>query len=266
MARVKPRGVLIAGNWKMNQGLGEMIHFMTELKTHVSSLPMDRKALIFPMAPLLHATLSQASVLPFPLEVGAQNAWGEPKGAFTGELSAPLLKELGVTWALVGHSERRQLFGESDAQIARRVEGLLEQGLRVMLCVGETRGERDANRTWEVLGRQLDAVIGTAATQGSRSRAYLDGRLVIAYEPVWAIGTGLTATVDQAQEAHAWIRHYLTSRCGAESAARTPLLYGGSVTPENVSSLLACEDVDGALVGGASLKATSFAALLGAKS
>jgi triosephosphate isomerase len=170
-----------------------------------------------------------------------------------------MLQEIGVTSVLVGHSERRQYFGETDEGVRKRAEGLLAQGLRVVLCIGETRAEREAGKTHEVLERQLAGGL-PGAKQGSSP--YLDGRLVLAYEPVWAIGTGLTASPEQAEEAHQMIRKFLWDRLGMEPSGRTPVLYGGSVTPDNIRALLSCPNIDGGLIGGASLKPDSYLAML----
>jgi triosephosphate isomerase (TIM) len=267
----KPRGVLIAGNWKMNHGPAEAEAFLRAfLEKARSALPPSAEphlasgslqACVIPPAISLERARKAAADAPFPVHIAAQNAHWERKGAFTGELSGPMLQEIGVTWALVGHSERRQHFGETDESARRRTEGLLAQGFRVILCIGETRAERESGRTEEVLARQLD---GALPERGAGAAAYLDGRLVIAYEPVWAIGTGLTATPQQAEEAHQAIRKRLWDRFGVSAAGQTPILYGGSVTPENADSLIACPNVDGALVGGASLKPESLLALLAA--
>jgi triosephosphate isomerase len=186
-----------------------------------------------------------------PLGIGAQNAYGLASGAFTGEISAPMLEELGVRAALVGHSERRQHFGETDETAKKRAEGLLTQGLEVVYCIGETRAEHEAGRTRAVLEKQLSALLSGQATK------YLDGRLILAYEPVWAIGTGLTATPQQAEDAHSFLRAEL-AKVSAAAAEKTPILYGGSVTPDNIDSLLTRPNVDGCLVGGASLKPAGY--------
>jgi triosephosphate isomerase len=261
---------LIAGNWKMNHTAAETAAFFGRLAELWSKAPLEAEArsslkkgslgaLLFPPMLSLAAAVEHAEGAPFAIEVGAQNVHWEKKGAFTGEVSGPMIAELGLRWALVGHSERRQYFGETDETVRKRAESLLAQGFQVMMCIGETRAEREAGQTAAVLTRQLAGALPAA---GQGAAAYLDGRLVIAYEPVWAIGTGLTATPAQAQEAHALVRGLLRERFGAEAADITPLLYGGSVTPENVDSLLACPDVDGALVGGASLKPEGFLALV----
>jgi triosephosphate isomerase len=263
------RGILIAGNWKMNGTRAETEKFFSELNSHpdralqgpaLLELRSGRlQAVLIPPMLSLERALPLAKQAPFKVELAAQNAHWEKKGAFTGEISGPMLTELGLSWVLVGHSERRQYFGETDETVRKRAESLLAQGLRVILCIGETRAEREAGQTQAVLTRQLAGALPEA---GKGAAAFLDGRLVLAYEPVWAIGTGLTATPEQAEEAHDFLRSRLNQAYGAEAAQRTQLLYGGSVTAENVDSLLRCPNVDGALVGGASLKPDSFLALL----
>ena len=215
----KPRGILIAGNWKMNFGPRETERFLKDLKalSDKGLRPQDFKLLestrlqacLIPPTLSLVAARHFAAQSPFPLHIAAQNAHWEKKGAFTGETSGPQLEEIGVRWALVGHSERRQFFGETDETARKRTESLLEQGLRVILCVGESLAEREAARTHEVLLRQLD---GACPEAGKGIARFMNGKLVIAYEPVWAIGTGRTATPAQAEEAHGMIRAWLAGR------------------------------------------------------
>lgn len=268
----KPRGVLIAGNWKMNHTCAETEGFFSAIEELTRKTPLSPEAksglksgalgaLIFPPMLSLARAAQLAEKAPFTFEVGAQNVHWERKGAFTGEISGPMVAELGLRWALIGHSERRQYFGETDETVRKRCESLLAQGFQVVMCVGETRAEREGGKTEAVLARQIE---GALPKKGEGAAAFLDGQLVIAYEPVWAIGTGLTATPQQAQEAHAYLRGLLRERFGSFAAEETPILYGGSVTPENIDSLLACQDVDGGLVGGASLKPDGFLALLSA--
>lgn len=261
------RGILIAGNWKMNHGARATAEFAAQLKAGWNSLsePTRRAfgsgdasaagagplfALVFP--PFLSLETARREFAGTPVAVGAQNVHFEEKGAFTGEISGAMLKEIGVGTTLVGHSERRQYFGETDASVKKRAESHLRQGFTVVLCYGETRAERGANQTDAVLERQLRDGLPTEWSD----------RLILAYEPVWAIGTGLTATPEQAEAAHAFSRAFLVKKYGAERAAMTKILYGGSVTPDNVRGLLEKPNVDGGLVGGASLKAESFLALL----
>jgi triosephosphate isomerase len=233
--------VLIAGNWKMFKGSSEAAEFCAALRDRESELEGMDVVVCPPYTSLHHAVavLAGTSVAVF-----AQNVHWASEGPFTGEVSPAMLRELGVTGAIVAHSERRQLFAETDETAALRVEGALDGGLSVIACVGETEGEREAGETDSVLGRQVEA-LRTVVDED-----HLD-RLAIAYEPVWAIGTGRTATPDQAEEAHALIKRLLD----------VPVLYGGSVKPDNAAELLAQTNVDGALVGGASLELDSFLAI-----
>jgi triosephosphate isomerase len=233
--------MLIAGNWKMHKTAAETIEFGTALRRAVEPLEGVDVVVCPPYTSLDEAVRVLAGS---GIEVFAQNAHWEKEGAFTGEISAPMLAELGVVGSLVAHSERRQLFAETDESSARRIAGVLDAGLRVIACVGETEQEREAGETEAVLRRQVEAIRGAVEDDDVH-------RLTIAYEPVWAIGTGRTATPEQAEEAHALIR----------SLFDVPLLYGGSVKEDNAAELLSQPDVDGALVGGASLEVESFAAI-----
>ena len=227
--------MLIAGNWKMYKGPAETAEFCIELKRQIPELENLDVAVCPPFASLAVAVQILAGT---DIAVAAQNVHWEDEGAFTGEVSAPMLRELGVYGAIVGHSERRQLFGETDETTAKRARAALDAGLSVIACVGETEAEREAGETEAVLRRQVSALEA-------------EDNLVVAYEPVWAIGTGKSATPEMAQEAHVLIKSLLA----------VPVLYGGSVKPENAAELLALPDVDGALVGGASLDVESFAAI-----
>ena len=287
----KPRGIVIAGNWKMNFLPQETNQFFTTLKSRAGEFIAPEYAGLFeskrlrvvlcPPTLCLERAEALSAHLPFPLSLSSQNAHWEKKGAFTGEISGPMLQAIGIDWSLVGHSERREFFGETDLSAQKKTESLLAQGFHVILCIGETRAERESGKTHEVLARQLDvalppdstALLDIALPGGSSSVQNAQGvseikntlpppRLILAYEPVWAIGTGLSATPEQAQEAHHFIRQHLQSLLGANRAQAVPLLYGGSVTQENIDSLLHCPDVDGVLVGGASLKPESFLALI----
>jgi triosephosphate isomerase (TIM) len=226
--------MLIAGNWKMFKGQSEAAAFCRQLRG--AELPDGVDVVVCP--PFVSLGLAVQALAGTEIGVFAQNCHWEPEGAFTGEVSPPMLQELGVYGTLVGHSERRQWFGDTDDLVAQRVRGCLEAGLHVIACVGETAEERDAGLAHAVLRRQLAAFEP-------------DDNLVIAYEPVWAIGTGRTATPQTAQEAHETIKELL----------ELPVLYGGSVKPENAAELLAQPAVDGALVGGASLDVRSFVAI-----
>lgn len=241
------RKKIFAGNWKMHHGPKETAAFVKEFSELVSP-DSHREWVLFP--PALSLPALQQGLKGSLIKHGAQNCHYEPKGAFTGELSVAMLKEVGCTYSLVGHSERRQLFGETDATCAKKVKALAEGGLIPMLCIGETQKERDAEQTVEVLKRQV-----------TESLSLWDPSLplVIAYEPVWAIGTGRVATPAQAEEAHLAVRRMLSERFGAQKAAETAILYGGSVKPDNCRELAALPNIDGFLVGGASLVAKTFA-------
>ena len=226
--------MLIAGNWKMFKGAHQAREFASQIRRIA---PEGVDVVVCPPYPSLEATLHGLGP-DSTTRVYAQNVHWELEGAFTGEVSPPMLAELGVAGAIVGHSERRQLFGETDETMRLRADAALEAGLHVIACVGETEAEREAGETEAVLERQVSVI--------PRHE-----RLVIAYEPVWAIGTGKTATPEIAQEAHAFVK----------SLHGAPVLYGGSVKPENAAILLSLPDVDGALVGGASLDVQSFEAI-----
>ena len=228
--------MLIAGNWKMYKGAHQAREFAAQIRRLPERVPTV-DVVVCPSYVALEAAIEGLGA-ETRARVYAQNVHWQLEGAFTGEVSAPMLLELGVMGAIVGHSERRQLFGETDDTVRRRAETALEAGLAVIACVGETEAEREAERTEAVLERQV-SVLPTHE------------RLVIAYEPVWAIGTGRTASAEMAQVAHAFIK----------SLHATPVLYGGSVKPDNAAALLAQPDVDGALVGGASLDLPSFEAI-----
>jgi len=225
--------MLIAGNWKMYKGPAEAAEFCLGLREQ----ELDGIDVVV-CPPYLSLTVAVQLLAGTEIAVAAQNVHWEDEGAYTGEISARMLREVGVYGTIVGHSERRQYFGESDETVGKRVHAALQAGLFVIACVGETEEERETGQTEAVLRRQLSVLEP-------------DDNLVVAYEPVWAIGTGKTATPDTAREAHAFIKSLLN----------VPVLYGGSVKPENAAELLAQADLDGALVGGASLDLESFTAI-----
>jgi triosephosphate isomerase (TIM) len=245
------RRKLIAGNWKMFKTVAEAVALVEEIKKGVAGAPGD--ALVAPPFTAIAAVVNAAKGSP--VAVAAQNMHFEKEGAFTGEVSAPMLVDAGVTHVILGHSERRQYFGETDEGVAKKTTAALEANLLPISCVGETLAEREAGRTMEVVGRQTFAILDAVKADEAR-------RVVIAYEPVWAIGTGKVATPEQAQEVHAFIRERIAAKHGQPVADVLRILYGGSVKPDNVKGLMALPDVDGALVGGASLKADSFLKLV----
>ena len=243
------RRPLLAGNWKMYKTVAEAVALAQEIRAGLALPLKDRDVLVAPPFTALSAVseaLRGSGVL-----LGAQNMHWEREGAFTGEISPVMLKDVGCAHVILGHSERRHIFGESDEMIARKTRAAVDNGLTPILCVGETLPERESSRTLEVVERQLERAL-RALTPDEASRA------VVAYEPVWAIGTGRTATPDQAQEVHAFIRKRVGVTHGEPPAAALRILYGGSVKPDNVDGLMSQPDVDGALVGGACLKAESF--------
>lgn len=244
----------MAANWKMNLTHEEVAPYLDRFLAEAGGLRGVEVVLIpsFTSIPALAGALEAA---PAPVGLGAQNVHWEKGGAFTGEVSAAMLRALKVQYVVIGHSERRQGLGETDEVVAKKVTAALQAGLNPLLCVGEILAERDAGQVEEVLGRQLrEALAGCSPEDLSR--------VVIAYEPVWAIGTGRTATAAQAQEAHAFIHSVLASAFGPPAAETVRIQYGGSVKPDNARALLGQPDVDGALVGGASLDPRSFAQIV----
>ena len=242
------RTPLIAGNWKMYKTVAETVKHVTLLRALVKDIT-DVEIVVAPPFPSIRAAadgLRGSNVL-----VAAQNLHWEREGAFTGEVSAPMIKEAGAELVIIGHSERRTLFGETDATVNRKIGAAFASDLTPIVCIGETLDQRERNETLDVLDRQIKTGLdGVTAAQL--------GRLVLAYEPVWAIGTGRNATPAQAGEAHHHIRQRLRQWFGAEAADRCRVIYGGSVKPENIRDLVAQPDVDGALVGGASLDVRAF--------
>ena len=247
------RTPLVAANWKMHKTVAETEAFLDALLPRVAGLG-PAELVVCPPYPSLAAAVARCAGSG--VRVAAQNMHSEPEGPFTGEIAAPMLTELGVDAVVLGHSERRRLFGESDEALARKVPAALEARLTPILCVGETDAERDAEQTEAVLRRQLDADL--AAVEDADL-----GRLVVAYEPIWAIGTGRNATPEQAEEAIGFIRELLAAR-DPEAAATVRILYGGSVKTGNAAELFSLPSIDGGLVGGASLDPGDFAAICAA--
>ncbi len=249
MARRK----FVCGNWKMHKTVSEAVALVKELEAGLAEVRGKVQVAVAPPFTALHA-VAQAIGHGGTLELAAQNVHWEAQGAFTGEISAPMLADACCTHGIVGHSERRQLFGEVDETVRKKVGALLQVNVRPIVCVGETLAEREANRTLEVVDRQVRR--GLAGLPPEVLAA-----VTVAYEPVWAIGTGKTATAAQAQEVHAAIRRILRE-LGGGIADQIRIQYGGSVKPENAAELMSQPDVDGALVGGASLKGKDFLAIV----
>lgn len=248
------RRMMVAGNWKMNTNRAEALQLASALKAKLAAAGAVQIAICPPFPYLLTVgEVLQGS----PIELGAQNLYPETKGAFTGEVSPTMLTDCGVRWVILGHSERRHVIGESNEFIRKKVACALAGGLGVILCIGETLAQRQANQTEKILAEQLSGSLPELAAEQIKP-------MVIAYEPVWAIGTGVNATPEQAEAAHRFIRSQLQSRFGQEAAQGWRLQYGGSVTAANAMSLLAQPNIDGVLVGGASLKPDDFLAIIAA--
>jgi len=245
------RKPILAANWKMHKTQGEAMQFVAAFLPLVKDATAVEILLApaFPALARVGEALSGSNVL-----LAAQNVNPELQGAFTGEVSPAMLADVGCRYAIVGHSERRSLYGEDDGFVARKARALLERGIRPIVCVGETLAEREAGRTFGVVGGQLEGSLREVPSERA-------AEVVVAYEPVWAIGTGRTATPALAQEVHAFVRERLTARFGAAAQAMR-IQYGGSVKPENVDDLMAQPDIDGALVGGASLDPEAFARIV----
>ena len=245
------RTPFVVGNWKLNKTIAESLALVTELKNQLGSV----KGVAVGVAPVFLSLPAVAKRLEgTPIATCAQNCHWETSGAWTGEVSPTLLADAGASWVIVGHSERRQFFGDTNESVGKKARAVLDAGLGAIVCVGESLAERDGGRTLEVVDGQLAG--GLAAIDAAAA-----AKIVIAYEPVWAIGTGRTATPAQAQEVHAHIRTRLRDRYGAV-ADTIRIQYGGSVKPNNAEALMAERDIDGALVGGASLEAADFIAIV----
>ena len=245
---------IVAGNWKMNTTLDEGV----ELANNVNTLLQGKKANcdVIVCVPFTHLTSVNAVLDPALVKLGAENCSEHAKGAYTGEVSASMVKSTGAEYVILGHSERRQYFGENNAQLLAKTKLALENGLRPIFCVGEVLEERENGTYNEVVKSQVEALFDLSAEDF--------GQIVVAYEPVWAIGTGKTATADQAQDMHAHIRAVIAEKYGKEVADNTSILYGGSCKPGNAKELFAKADVDGGLIGGASLNPEDFIAIINA--
>lgn len=247
---------LIAGNWKMHKNCEEAIASAEKLKTLCSEFSSEREIVIAPAFTALypvHKTLKGTGI-----KLSGQNVYWAKEGAYTGEVSTNMLRSAGCEYVIIGHSERRHIFGETDGDVNSKIKASIEAGLAPVLCIGETDSEKENGKTFFVLDRQLENGLKDVPFSGVNS-------VVIAYEPVWAIGTGKTATPETAQEVHAWIRNFLEKKYGEALAKSVRIIYGGSVKPDNISGLMQLPDVDGVLVGGASLEPESFFSILSYK-
>ena len=250
------RKPIIAGNWKLNKTPNESILLADDLKRELVDVT-GVDMVVCP--PFVDLTDVSDVLMDHDIALGAQNVFWEDFGAFTGEISAPMLKDLGVAYVIIGHSERRQYFHETNETVNKRVRAALKHGLTPIVCVGENLSQRESNKTFDVIKDHCEGSLNCLSAEEMQ-------KIVVAYEPVWAIGTGKTATPQQAQEVHVFIRQLLGKMFNIETANSVRIQYGGSVTPDNIVALMAQPDIDGALVGGASLKAPSFAAIVkGAK-
>ncbi len=245
------RTKIVAGNWKMNKTASEAAALIAGIKKELEGFNAVEAVVCPPFTDLKDAAAACAGSN---VALGAQNVHWEASGAFTGEISAAMLKDLGVKYVIIGHSERRQYFGETDETVNKRTKAALAAGLIPIVCVGETLAERD--------GGKMESVVVRQTTLGLADLGADLERVVIAYEPVWAIGTGRTATPSQAQEVHALIRRTLAEIAGGDLANKIRIQYGGSMKPENAKELMGQPDIDGGLIGGAALKAESFAAII----
>lgn len=243
----------IAGNWKMHKTPAETAELLSALVARLPVTLSDREVVVAP--PFTALETAARTLRGSPIRLSAQNLHAETHGAFTGEVSGPMLKAVGCQYVIIGHSERRQYYGETDEQVAQKVNAAQRDGLTPIVCVGETVAERERGEMLSVISRQIRTGLAGQTTQAIAT-------LVLAYEPIWAIGTGETASPGQAQEVHATIRQTLVELADQSSAAAVRIVYGGSVNPDNVDGLLAQPDIDGALVGGASLQADSFARIV----
>ena len=248
------RRKIVAGNWKMNKNLQESVALAKELKAALGDSPLCGVEVV--VAPVFTNIYPVAEELKgTPIAVAAQNIYPKPNGAYTGEVSAPIVKSAGASKVILGHSERRQYFGETDEFLAEKVDAALAENLEVIFCIGEVLAQREAGEHFEVVADQIEKALFHLPASAWK-------HVVLAYEPVWAIGTGLTATPEQAQQMHAHIRKTVEQKYGKEVAEEVSILYGGSCNAKNAASLFAQPDVDGGLIGGASLKAEDFKTII----
>ncbi len=246
------RKMMIAGNWKMHNDNAQALQLANQIKIKTTAVKATEIVICPPYTALsvVNDVVKGSNVI-----LGAQNMFWEAQGAYTGEVSASMLKSCGVSYVILGHSERRQYFGETDATVNKRLRAVLDNGLKAIVCVGETLREREAGQALDVISRQLDGAFQEVGASAFPA-------IVVAYEPVWAIGTGKTASPDQAQEIHIHIRRRIEKQYGGDVASALRILYGGSVKPANARELLSQPDLDGALVGGACLQAETFVPII----
>ncbi|MBO4525386.1 MAG: triose-phosphate isomerase [Bacteroidales bacterium] len=243
------RKKIVAGNWKMNTTVPEGIELAKQVVARAAETPANVGLIV--AAPFTHLAAVADAIKGSKVELAAQNCADHTSGAYTGEVSVAMLKSVGCNWTILGHSERRQYYGETDEKLVVKTQLALAEGLGVILCVGENLDEREAGRHFEVVTSQIKNVLFNFTAEDMK-------KIVVAYEPVWAIGTGKTATAEQAEEIHACIRKVLADKFGAQVAEDTTILYGGSCKPSNAKELFAQKDIDGGLIGGAALKADDF--------
>lgn len=243
------RKKIVAGNWKMNTTVPEGIELAKQVVARAAETPANVGLIV--AAPFTHLASVAEAIKGSKVELAAQNCADHTSGAYTGEVSVAMLKSVGCNWTILGHSERRQYYGETDEKLVVKTQLALAEGLGVILCVGENLDEREAGRHFEVVSSQIKNVLFNFSAEDMK-------KIVVAYEPVWAIGTGKTATAEQAEEIHACIRKVLAEKFGAQVAEDTTILYGGSCKPSNAKELFAQKDIDGGLIGGAALKADDF--------
>ena len=247
------RKPIIAGNWKMNKLTSEAVELAREVKNKTGTI-VDREIVLCPPFTVLSSV--KEVIKNSSIKLGAQNMYWEVRGAYTGEVSPTMLKDIGCNYVVLGHSERRQYFGETNETVNKKAKVAFSTGLIPIVCVGETLQQREKGETLTVIEEQVKTGLSGLTKEESKG-------LVVAYEPVWAIGTGKTATPDQAEQVQRFVRKLLGQMFGRENAQAIRILYGGSINPDNISALMSCENVDGGLVGGASLKAESFLKVVG---
>lgn len=250
------RKTIVAGNWKMNMGLEEGLKFASSLDKHFRDNPKTNAEIIL-CPPFIHLAGISSVIKSGRILLGAQNCASEASGAYTGEISAYMVKSTGAQYVIIGHSERRSYYNEDDRLLNKKAILAINSGLKVIYCVGEVKSEREENKHLIIVKRQLQEGLFNLTEEQMNN-------VVIAYEPVWAIGTGLTATPEQAQEMHKYIRDLVKEKYGNECAKRIPILYGGSCKPSNAAELFSKPDVDGGLIGGASLKKEDFIGIINA--